>query len=525
MIAAFAFAALFSLGLSEQIHYDIEVRLDPSTRSMDVSVDITVPAGAWEDSQYPILLSKEFGEKDVSEPALMLNGQSVVPSPTEESERSTRRYVTIDPERTNVISAKYSSVKNEGRVFKLGEYASYVSGTNLKWYPSTISQVVSANMRFDVPKGQVVKATGKLVGVTEAGDRSIYEFYSAGAASLSFAVGPYKVYRDDTGDVPVAIYVFTERKWTGKAVKTLRQVADTLGDWFGPYPSDEMAFVEVEPSESFGGASAEGFVFSGPTFIDSAEGPNLAFIGHELAHAWWGHQIKPDGVVRYMLDEAMAQFGSLKAVEAIDGPRAARAYRTTGYPGYVISQCATGALRAMSNGYDPPLARLTGSEAHHHSDAKGFQVYHQLEQVIGTKSLKNAFRRIQSDFAWQRIGVEQLFELIGQHSGTDLSWFYDQWFERPGAPKWNVRWRQNGGSLEVDVEQPQAPYRFVTEVEALMKDGTKKRWSVNVAGSMTNLRFAVDGSVQAVVLDPDWDVFHWDPELMDLDNDGVKKAS
>lgn len=466
-------------------------------------------------------------------PELYLNGSLVEPVRTEEIEvnRGNKfvRYITIDHKADNTITAKYTTVKSTGFVYMISENGSFASGSNTDWYPSTGGRVVSSNITVSVPKGEVVKATGSLVKKEENGDRTIYTYHSPAAATLSFAAGKYKVYKDDSGRLPVALYLFKERDFADKAIQMLREVADTLENWFGPYPFGEMAIVEVHPLAGmiagFGGASLEGFLLAVPRFIDGdGSGPNLAFIGHELGHSWWGHQIKhAGGAGSYMVSEALAQFGALKTVEKINGAGLARQFRTTGYPGYIPAQSGRGGLKTMLEGYDPPLAKLEGSKAHGFSDAKGFQVYHQLEQVIGAEKLKLAFRKVQSDLAWQRINSDRFFDLIGQHTGTDLGWFYDQWFNKPGAPIWSVQWRQNGNTLEVDVEQAGSPYRFVTEVEALMKDGTKTRWTVEVMESMTKLRLPVKSSVQAVVFDPDWDVFHWDPELVDLD-DKLRKA-
>lgn len=522
-------ATMLALSPIKGLHYDISVFLEPEKKQMTVESVMFVPAGTVDSPEVPISLGEQMGV-----PELLLNGNAVEPVRTEEVEgvmgNKFVRYITIDPKADNTVTARYTTVKDTGFVYMISENGSFASGSNTDWYPSTGGRVVSSNITVSVPKGDVVKATGSLVKTEETSDRTIYTYHSPAAATLSFAAGSYKVYRDDSGKLPVALYLFKERDFTDKAVKMLREVAESLEDWFGPYPFGEMAIVEVDPIADtvagFEGASLEGFLLATPYFIDGqGDGPNLAFIGHELGHAWWGHQIKyAGGAGNYMVNEAMAQFGALKAVEAIDGAAGSREFRTTGYPGYIPSQSGRGALRTMKGGYDPALASLSGPKAHGFSDGKGFQIYHQLEMVIGAEKLKSAFHRVQKDFAWQRINADKMFELIGEYSGSDLGWFYDQWFKRPGAPKWNVRWRQNGGSLEVDVEQPQTPYRFTTEVEALMKDGTKRRWAVSVDGSMTKLKFDVNGSVQAVVFDPDWDVFHWDPELVDLDDDGLRRA-
>lgn len=513
------------------MHYDISVFLKPEQQQMTVDSVVLVPSGTLSSPEMPISLGEQMGV-----PELLLNGEPVEPTRTEEAEgvmgNKVVRYIKVDPKVDNRITARYTTVKATGFVYMIAKGGSFASGSNTDWYPSTGGRVVSSTITVSVPKGEVVKATGRLVKTEETDSRTVYTFDSPAAATLSFVAGPYKVYRDDSGKLPVALYLFKERPFTEKAVQMLRDVADELEEWFGPYPFSEMAIVEVDPIADtvagFGGAALEGFLLAVPNFIDGdGAGPNLAFIGHELGHSWWGHQVKQAGETgKYMVTEAMAQFGSLKAVEAIDGPALAVRYRKTGYPGYIPEQSGRGALQTMRGGYDPPLARLTGRQAHGFSDGKGFQIYHQLEQVIGTEKLKNAFHQLQKEYAWQRINSEKMFELIGESAGVDLAWFYDQWFERPGAPRWDVGWHQEGNTLVVDIDQQgEQPYRFVTELEAVFTDGTKKRWPVDMRQDHLALKFPVAKKVESVWFDPDWDVFHWDPDLVDLRDDGVKEAS
>ena len=514
-------AGLFLALLATQtsrLHVDVDVRLEPTEQRMYVDVSVFVPAGTAPTRKVPIVLGEQMGE-----PKVYLNGQEVEAIQTKEEDgylgKSITRTIEADNTRDNTVRLTYATVKPTGFVYKMGEHASYASGSNTDWYPSLGGRVFSADITVSVPRGQVVKATGHLVKSEDKGDRTIFTFHSPASATLSFAAGPYKVFRDDSGRLPVALYLFKDRDWTTNAVRMMRQVADTLVDWFGPYPFDEMAIVEVDPDAGkvagFGGASLEGFLLATPGFIE--DGPNLAFIGHELGHAWWGHQIKggSDNPDAMMLTEGMAQFGSLKTVEAIDGPALARKYRTTGYPGYIDNQCAKGALALMATkDYDPPLATMDGKYAHAFADAKGFLVYDQLEQVVGTANLKKAFHEVEKDYAWKRITSKQFFDQISKSSGVDLGWFYDQWFLHGGAPRWDTGWHQDGSSLHFRIDQNgDKVFRFVTQIEAVFDDGTKQRWSVEVKDRNVNLQFQVTKKVTSAVLDPDWRVFHWDPDL------------
>lgn len=62
-----------------------------------------------------------------------------------------------------------------------------------------------------------------------------------------------------------------------------------------------------------------------------------------------------------MLSEGIAQYGALRAVEAIMGADAVRTFRKHEYPGY-FGQGGELYFRTVAQGHDAPLADLPTSE-------------------------------------------------------------------------------------------------------------------------------------------------------------------
>ena len=92
-----------------------------------------------------------------------------------------------------------------------------------------------------------------------------------------------------------------------------------------------------------------GFMLADSASLDAPF--NLAFYGHEISHQWWANLVSNAGGAHgnYMLDEAVAQFDSLRAVETLDGTLAAEQYRRSGYPGYNADQSGPEAMDAAVN--------------------------------------------------------------------------------------------------------------------------------------------------------------------------------
>jgi hypothetical protein len=92
-----------------------------------------------------------------------------------------------------------------------------------------------------------------------------------------------------------------------------------------------------------------------------------------------------------MLSEGMAQFGSLRTVEILEGEAAAERHRRTGYPAYLPEQCALGYFTLLGKGLDHPLFNLPleGSEARLLADSKGFIVWEMLFAYGGSHCIQS----------------------------------------------------------------------------------------------------------------------------------------
>jgi hypothetical protein len=88
----------------------------------------------------------------------------------------------------------------------------------------------------------------------------------------------------------------------------------------------------------------------------------------------------------------------------------------------------------------------------------------------------------------------------------------DQWFERAGAPEWQLNWRQEGETVRGEITQSQPYYRATLEVQAESRDGRKQRLMVEVDGAKAEFTMPVKFPAQTVALDPHFQVLRWTPE-------------
>ncbi len=413
-------------------------------------------------------------------------------------------------------------------VFHLGAEGSFAGGNSTAWYPQIERDArATGTLRFSVPAGYTVFAPGTQTSARNAppqSERAVYSFTIARPSYFSFAAARYRIERGrpSSSGVPISAYLLRPRPRIGDFLGGCARVLDALTEEFGANPYGEFALVEVPTEQAgrarFEGASGEGFIFSNGNFLDADF--NVAYYGHEIAHQWWGVAIGrkwwESSRGRLMLDEAMAQYGSLRAVEAIEGARAAERYRRTGYPGYMDFHSADGYFMVEAGGFDQKLSELPEGEISRIiADSKGFIVYDMLARTVGRENYRRILRSIVSRYAFSNLSWDEFLRLIEIGAGTNLRWFYTQWFERTGAPEWRLEWRQEGDSLRGAVTQ--LPPYFRVRVELLIEgDQENLTPTVELRGERTEFSFPVNFRARSVTLDPRFRILQRTPEYRAL---------
>lgn len=403
-----------------------------------------------------------------------------------------------------------------GFVFYLGPEGSFAGGLNTVWYPQFEAGSGTGRLRFSVPAGYTVHAVGFDHTTPEERAEGHFRFEANWPTAFGFVAARYAVVKRAEGRVPMSAYLLRPRENISEYIDGCSKVLDFLVSEFGPYPYGVFAIVEVPTEKAsasgFSGASLDGFIMADSTSLD--EEFNLAYYGHEISHQWWGNLIKRKGARGdYMLDEAMAQFGSLRTVEALEGAEAAEAYRRKGYPGYIQIQNGFGYLLRAAAGIDHRLGDLPrGGDSHLLADSKGFLVWDMLSRILGREKFNRILRDFTRRHAFESVAWEDFLRAIERGAGQDLRWFYEQWLEREGVPDWRLIWSQDGARLRGAVSQTPPFYRADVEVRAEGKDGQRLTRIIRINGPRTEFLWPVNFKVRSLTLDPHFLILHWTPE-------------
>lgn len=514
----------YSFSSSAFPKYIMTIAIDAPAHRVAVGGSISVPASLVQDGTVVVALSK------AAMPARFSIKGSTIAVPIERKPGDTApdelsRWLLKIPKGSfkQTLELEFSlEIKDStSTIFAITPAGSFGSGTGTAWYP----QIVAAeNVRmlgigqldFRTDKDSVVVSTGIDPAKPEM-KASVGKVFSVPTPHyFDFAAGPYRRIKSGSGGSELFLLGThpNERRFADQLDSTIKALVEE----FGPFPEPRFALVEV-PSDAaqkagFEGASLGGLMLVIPSYFDKPF--NVPLFGHELSHQWWGGTIRRKGDRgAYLLDEALAQYGSLRAVQKLEGEDAAERYRRRGAPGYYSEYSGFAYLARSLAGIDAPLDNLPASDgflSRRVANTKGMLVWSMLAQTMGNKSFNQFLQRYAKENAYNRVTLDDFLSALRKAAGAS-SWFIDQWFLRTGVPDMKISWNRQDGGAKVVIEQPANNiYQATLPLAIIGPEGQSFVKNVNVVGPLTEVQVPTKFVVQDVLLDPKFEVLRWTPE-------------
>ena len=69
---------------------------------------------------------------------------------------------------------------------------------------------------------------------------------------------------------------------------------------------------------------------------------------------------------------------------------------------------------------------------------KLMMTFHMLRNQLGKDLFLQGLKKFYKDYKYQYAGFEEIEKTFEAISGEKLDWFFDQWIERKGAPKFEL---------------------------------------------------------------------------------------
>jgi hypothetical protein len=294
---------------------------------------------------------------------------------------------------------------------------------------------------------------------------------------------------------------------------------------FGPYRSDRFALVEaprpIAQASGLNACSLPDFaILNGNAFRAGSVDPMLEWLGHELSHQWFPHIVGFRATPNPFLTEALAEYGGCRVVEEMGGAAAAERMRRIGFePDPIYSAAAY--FQMVANGEDSPLYRPSESPSEHATRNiaynKGGFVFSMLGRHVGVGRFQDALHEITRRHAHGVAPWEEFQRTVERTSGEDLAQFFQQWFERTGAPDFSLSWEQQGDRIAGVVRQPAPYYAARIEIRVDGDAGQSSTETVEIAAAPeTGFSLQPGFAARDVVLDPAYKILRWTPEYRAL---------
>ncbi len=293
--------------------------------------------------------------------------------------------------------------------------------------------------------------------------------------------------RRDGSKIPLSYYLEPEYapyawKIFGNTPEMLTFYSDLLGI---EYPWDKYSQIVVRDYVSGAMENTTAVIFG--EFMNMNDRELLddnyeAVIAHELFHHWFGDLVTCENWSHLPLNESFATYGEFLWEEHKYGRDAADYQGWESEAGYLYE----------SEFKQLPLIRYDYENADDmfdaHSYNKGGRVLHLLRETVGDTAFFASLQHYLEKNAFKDVELEHLRLAFEEVTGTDLSWFFTQWFEKPGHPELSISYFYDDENQQQQVvisqagnANPEAPtYRLPLAIDLYFADQPVRREFVTV---------------------------------------------
>jgi aminopeptidase N len=387
----------------------------------------------------------------------------------------------------------------------IGQQGIYLTSETF-WYPTWEHHLVTFDLTLTLPADwqAITQGQESHQAVTETQRRSQWTI-SSPTEALTLAANHFVVQKKPWRDIQLATYLFPgEAPLAQQYLEAAATYLDFYTNLLGPYPFTKFAIVEnFFPS----GLGMPSFTLLGQGIVRRGYTQPYS-LGHEIVHSWLGNSVFND-------------FAKGNWVEGL----------TTYLANYYYDE-ATGNLSAATktrrrmmdeyNFYATPGKDYPIHQFHHKEtridNAVGYQktalVFHMLRQKLGDDAFFKSIRQIIQEGTGRYIEWKDLEHVFSQVSEQDLSEFFNQWIDRPGAPSVTLHdlsvqpdpLRLGQSIVSGTISQNDAFYKLSLPIQVNHQDESTFESMLKLNHATQPFTLNVPGTPTSVTLDPE---HHW----------------
>ncbi|WP_179334444.1 M1 family metallopeptidase [Winogradskyella costae] len=346
------------------------------------------------------------------------------------------------------------------------------------WWPNKdhmYDEVDSMLISVTNPKGLTNVSNGRLRKLVENDNNTVTSHWFVNNPINNYGVnvniGDYvnfsEVFKGEKGDLDMDYWVLKDNlEIAKKHFKDAPKMMKAFEHWFGPYPfyEDSFKLVEVpylgmehQSSVTYGNQYKQGYL--GRDLSGTGWGLKFDFIIiHEAGHEWFANNITNKDIADMWIHEAFTSYSENLFLDYYYGKEASA--------DYVIGTRAN-----IQN--DKPLIGTYNVNNEGSSDMyyKGANMLHTLRQLIeDDEKWRQILRGLNSEFYHQTVTTKQIEDYLSEHSGIDLTAFFNQYLRTSKIP-----------TLKYAIQAGVLRYRWINSVEGFdmpikVKTGRRSEW-------------------------------------------------
>jgi len=282
-------------------------------------------------------------------------------------------------------------------------------------------------VRLTTPAGYQVVSTGSVVGQEEGPAGVTWHLVSGPVREFAIAVSDrFEVREAQAGEVTLRLHTLPAEEPAVAPDAGLETLAETFAVYverFGPYPFVEFDLVEAV-------VPIDGYEFSGMAYLDYAKRTRETAedyrysLAHEVAHQWWYGLVGNHSVREPWLDESLASYAALIALEVSVSSEAGEAL--------LADWKETAGRRGPG---DPPvnsstLAFATWDPYHATVYTRGALFLDELRAELGDDgAFFTLLKRYQAAYRYQMATTADFLSLAEEVAGWDLDPLFAIWFD------------------------------------------------------------------------------------------------
>ncbi len=251
---------------------------------------------------------------------------------------------------------------------------------------------------------------------------------------IAYSVGPLD--RAEIKGMSVPGYIYTPKGRAGDLGFVLRETATIVGaleEYFGfDYPFKKLDFLAV-PEFAFGAMENPGLItfrtdllLLGDEVSGSTAETALMVIAHEVAHIWYGDLVTMKWWNDLWLNEAFATWMAMSTMARTypEYETGLKLPQANAFP--VDQRTTTKAIRKLARNEEEIMDGLGLNYS------KGHSILNMLEAYVGHDAFRTAVQAYLRKYAWSNASETDLWDVISETSGLDVSAIASDFLNQPG---------------------------------------------------------------------------------------------